>query len=230
MPEGSKEFDYGSQFGTVYHGARRLPAEAQQWISRIRAEKIKPWISAGDRVLEYGVGFGWNLAALECREKVGFDLTPELRNEVEVKGIRFETNEEALATSTYDKVLAHHVLEHVPSPAKCLKRLKNLLTAGGKLLLFVPFEREREFRTYRATDRAHHLYSWTPASLNRLVTETGWEIEQTRISRFRFDRMAAIAAGKLRSGFGLYRLLRGVGLRLLPEFELCLVARKSELA
>jgi len=227
MAERSKEFDYGSQFGAIYHGARRLPAEAQQWISRIRGEKIKPWVSTQDRLLEYGVGFGWNLAALECREKVGFDLTPDLRNEVEAKGIRFETNEEAIASSTYDKVLAHHVLEHVPSPAKCLKRLKSLLTIGGKLLLFVPFEREREFRTYRPTDRAHHLYSWTPASLNRLVTETGWTIEQTRINRFRFDRVAAILAHRLRGGIRLYRLLRKAGLLLLPEFELFLVARKT---
>jgi SAM-dependent methyltransferase len=227
MPEASREFDYGRQFGTIYHGARRLPAEAQQWISRIRAEKMKPWISAEDRVLEYGVGFGWNLAALECCEKVGFDLTPELRGEVEEKGIRFEMDENALAASNYDKIVAHHVLEHVPSPSKSLKVLKNLLTAGGKLLLFVPFEREREYRSFRPTDRAHHLYSWTPGSLNRLVTESGWAIEQTRVKRFRFDRMAAIAAFKLRGGFALYRLIRRAGLLLLPEFELFLVARKA---
>jgi hypothetical protein len=39
--------------------------------------------------------------------------------------------------------------------------------------------------------------------------------------------MAAVAARKLRGGFGLYRLIRRAGLLLAPEFELFLVARKS---
>jgi SAM-dependent methyltransferase len=228
MPEPVRAFDYGQEFGAVYHGARKLPADAQEWISRIRSEKLQHWISPKDRVLEYGVGFGWNLAALKCGEKAGFDLTPDLRSEVESKGIRFTTSEDSLAAFRFDKIVAHHVLEHVPSPAASLKFLQRLLTAGGSLLLFVPFERERKYSAFRADDRAHHLYSWTLASLSSLVAETGWKIEHTQINRFRFDRKAAIIARKLRGGFNLYRIIRRTGLVLFPEFELFLSARKLD--
>lgn len=221
------EFDYSKEFGAAYHRARRLSENAEGWIAEVRADKLQRWIGPNDRVLEYGVGYGWNLAALTCAQKVGFDLTPDLRSYVEAKGIRFESSADALSSSTYDKVIAHHVLEHVPSPHQCLTRLKSVVASGGRLLLFVPFERERKYWSFDSIDRAHHLYSWTPASLQRVVTTAGWTVEQTRLVPFRFDRMAAVLANKLRGGLGLYRFLRRTGLVLLPQFEIFLLARKS---
>jgi hypothetical protein len=218
------EFDYAKEFGTAYHRARRLPGAGEQWIAALRAEKLRSWIASEHRVLEYGVGFGWNLAALKCREKVGFDVA-DLGAEVEAKGIRFESREELLPKNSFDAILAHHVLEHVPSPFACLSRLQSLLCATGKLLVFVPFERERKYRRFRTTDRAHHLYSWSLCSLEHLLTANGWRVQESRLLHFRFDRAAAVATARLRGGQRLFRLLRAVGVRLLPEYEICLVAQ-----
>src|SRR5688572_13707209 len=93
MSDSVSRFDYSAEFGSLYHGARRLPDHAEQWIAIARAAKLRGLIHSTDRVFEYGVGFGWNLAMLHCAERVGFDVTPGLRSAVESKGIRFIADE-----------------------------------------------------------------------------------------------------------------------------------------
>ena len=224
----SAKFDYAAEFGTDYHGARTIPHEAEGWIEAVRAEKVQRQIKATDRVLEYGVGFGWNLAAVRCAEKVGFDVTPALGDSVKAKGIRFISNDVALDANHFDVVLCHHVLEHVSRPLASLQRIKELLRTGGKLLLFVPFERESRFRRYRADNRAHHLYSWTRKSLEKLVSTAGFEILSMELQKFRFDRAAAIIAKRLFGGLRLYRFLRSTGMVLAPEYEISMVASTAE--
>ena len=221
------EFDYAKEFGTEYHRARQLPVAQQQWIASVRADKLRRWIAPEHRVLEYGVGFGWNLAAISCREKIGFDVA-NLRAEVEAKGITFESEEGSLPNGRFDIVLAHHVLENVPKPVPCLSRLRSLLSPTGKLLIFVPFERERKYQRFYSKNRAHHLYSWTPNSLARLVTSAGLTVRQTQVRRFRFDRLAAIITSKLGGELRLYRFLRAAGVLLLPEYELCMIAQAGK--
>lgn len=218
------DFDYAQQFGAEYHQARRVPAKAELWIAAVRAKKIAPYIRPSDRVLEYGVGFGWNLSSIECAEKTGFDLTPGLREFVEAKGIRFASDHSQLQPGGYDTVLAHHVLEHVTQPLDSLKRLAGFLKRTGRLLIFVPFERERKYRRFRADDRSHHLFSWTPVSLRNLVVASGLRVEQLAVRKFRFDRLAAVITCKLKGGLALYRCIRAFGLALAPEYEITLVA------
>jgi SAM-dependent methyltransferase len=219
------QFNYAKEFGSVYHAGRRLPAGTEHWLAELRAEKLRRWIAPTDRVLEYGVGFGWNLAVVHSAEKVGFDLTAELQEAVEAKGIRFESDEACLPQQSFNAVLLHHVLEHIENPFFCLCKIKSLLVPGGRLLLFVPFERERKYRRFRPTDRAHHLYSWTPSSIAQLLVRAGFAIEEKQMLRFRFDRLAAVIAKNLGGGLRLYRLLRGLGVSLLPEYELGFVGR-----
>lgn len=218
-------FDYARQFGAEYHQARRVPERAEHWIAAVRAQKIAPYIRAADRVLEYGVGFGWNLAAIRCAEKIGFDPTPGLKSFVEQKGIQFTAEESSLRSGEYDTVLAHHVLEHVKRPCDSLKRLGSFLKSAGRLLIFVPFERERKYHHFRGNDRSHHLFSWTPRSLRRLVEESGLAIENLEVRKFRFDRIAALVTLRLKAGLGLYRWIRAFGLAVAPEYELVLLAR-----
>ncbi len=225
-----RQFDYKKEFGSAYHQARRLPGGTEHWLATVRAEKFQRWITATDHVLEYGVGFGWNLAAVSCAEKVGFDLTAELREHVEANGIRFEAEEASLPQGRFNVILLHHVIEHVVSPLSCLCTIKSLLAPEGRILLFVPFEREKRYQRYRQGNLAHHLYSWTPASFGQLLTRAGFVIEHKQLSKFRFDRLSAVISKKLRGGFGLYRFLRGMGLCLLPEYELGFVARTTTVA
>ena len=73
---------YMAERGRQYHESKRaIPAAAYPWVARLRARKIAPYVKATDAALEYGVGSGWNLAALKCEYKAGFDLAyPELQS------------------------------------------------------------------------------------------------------------------------------------------------------
>jgi len=221
----NSDFDYRTQFGVDYHQARRIPARAENWISELRARKLQQWIGSEDRVLEYGVGYGWNLARLKCSKKVGFDLSPDLRASVEKKGIRFEDREEALEEKGFDAVVVHHALEHIRNPQDCLRGLQRFVSAKGKLILQVPFEREKKYRRLRGNDRAHHLSSWTPASLCNLVRTTGWKLQSANLQRFRFDRLAGTLNCRLGGGYMTFTLIHMIGLALLPEYEVALLAQ-----
>ena len=83
-------------------------------IARNRALKLQPLIDESDRVLEYGVGIGLNLRDLRCRERVGFDLSGYGREVCEAAGIDFTNKLDDLSGRRFDKVICHHVLEHVP--------------------------------------------------------------------------------------------------------------------
>jgi SAM-dependent methyltransferase len=221
--KGPSRFDYSGEFGSHYHAGRSLPKPAEAWISSVRADKFRYYVSPNHRVLEYGVGFGWNLAGLRCAEKVGFDLAGNLAEAVEEKGIRFITSINLLCSgSRFDTIIAHHVLEHVSDPISVLRLLKTLISPNGKLLLHVPFEREGRYRRWRI-ERAHHLYSWTPESLRRIAEASGWSVESLRVDNFRFDRLASVIALRIKGGYGTYRFVRWLGRTLLPEYEIFLV-------
>jgi hypothetical protein len=202
-----------------------LSSAAEALLCRARAAKLQPWIGTDDRVLEFGVGFGWNLALLKCVEKVGYDPVVKLREAVEAKGIRFEGQVERLQAETFDVALAHHVLEHVQSARQCLELLRTLIEDTGQLLIYIPFERETKYHRLNSRDRAHHLSSWTPSSLSHLLNSTGWSVQNVGLETFRFDRLAAIICAKLRFGMFGYRWLRLTACQLFPEFELFARAR-----
>ena len=61
--------------GKTYHQKHDVPQTAQKWIARYRAEKLSPYINTDDIVLEYGVGPGWNLEAITCKQRLGHDLS-----------------------------------------------------------------------------------------------------------------------------------------------------------
>jgi len=65
---------YRGEEGANYHQNKRaIPATAYPWVAKMRAAKFAGFIQNEDRVLEYGVGSGWNLALLNCRRKLGYD-------------------------------------------------------------------------------------------------------------------------------------------------------------
>ena len=78
MPAPTPHRHYQGERGQRYHVDKRsVPEVAVPWVSRLRAEKFRPHISPGNVVLEFGVGFGWNLASLVCAKKIGIDVAVE---------------------------------------------------------------------------------------------------------------------------------------------------------
>lgn len=217
---------YRGEAGQRYHEVKRgLPAAALPWMSRVRAEKLQPFIRAEDVVFEYGVGAGWNLAGLRCARRIGLDVSDFLRAEVEGHGIEFVTESRPLPAACVDALIGHHALEHLLEPVAALVEMRRLLKPDGRLLLWVPFEDERRHRRFERGEKNHHLFSWNPQTLGNLVEECGFRVEQAGLGRYGWDRFAAAWAVRLRVGERGFRLLRRLLVTLRPLREVRILAK-----
>jgi SAM-dependent methyltransferase len=222
---------YQGEAGRHYQESKRaIPEASAAWVARLRADKLKPWVQAEDAVVEYGVGYGWNLAALRCRRRLGFDVAEFLEPLVQASGIEFVKDTRVLNGGLADVVICHHTLEHTLHPPEVLAEIRRLLRSGGRFLLFVPFERERRYRRFQLHEPNHHLYSWNVQTLGNLVQAAGFEVRSAGVGRFGYDRFAAAWACRLHLGETGFRLIRLAAHLVLPAWEVRLVALKPEAA
>ena len=211
--------------GKAYHDTKRfIPDCAYPWVARLRKEKIAPYVGQNDTILEYGVGTGWNLAELKCKRRLGYDLSEHLEPVLASHGIEFVKDIAAVAAGSIDVVICHHVLEHTDNPPQVLERIKCVLHPNGKLLLFVPYEKERRYRRYNRQEPNHHLYSWNVQTLGNLVEDIGFKVTEANVGRFGYDRFAAVWSARLGLGELGYRFIRGVIHLLRPAFEVRIIA------
>lgn len=217
---------YRGSAGQAYHeGKRALPPATYSWVARARAAKLAPLVRLEDVVLEYGVGYGWNLAALPCRRRLGFDVAEVVEPIVSQHGIEFLRSLERVEDHSAQVVLCHHTLEHLLDPPAALREMARLLHPQGRLIVVVPWERERRQRRFRRHDPNHHLYSWSVQSLGNLLVDCGYEVLEAHTWVYGYDRFAARWAHRLRLGERGYRILRRLLQTLRPLREACVVAR-----
>ncbi len=216
---------YQGQEGQLYHQMKHgVPEERYAWVARDRARKIQRYVSGGDVVFEYGVGTGWNLAALECRVKIGYDISESVAEIVEKHMIKFVDDTSLIAENSVDVGICHHVLEHVPSPIEVLDSVRKKLRRDGKLLLFAPYQFERRYRHFSREDTDHHIYSWNVQTLSSLVESTNLRVNEARIGPFGYETFAAVHS---RLGEGGYHALIGILRIIRPVYEIRIVAQKT---
>jgi len=207
--------NYRGQAGATYHRKRHAGTPFRdKIIAKSRAQKIQPFVKETDVVLEYGVGVGYNLAALCCQKKIGYDVAEACRERVESKGINFTSDiDEVLKwQEQFDVVICHHVLEHVPNPLMELSRIRQLLKPTGHLILCVPFENTRMYRKFSPRDPHMHLFSWNVQSICNLLSYLSYEINVAKIRRFGYERklapLAKFGVWAYKAGLWIARLLR----------------------
>jgi SAM-dependent methyltransferase len=230
MPLEQAQRHYRGDTGRRYSQVKRgIPDRAFPWVSRLRARKFSGLIGAADVVLEYGVGNGWNLAALPCRRKIGFDVADGVEAVVRALGIEFVADTKLVADAIADVVLCHHTLEHVLRPPEALTEMRRLLKPEGRLLLYVPLEGEARYEQFRRDEPNHHLYSWNVQTLGNLVEESGFRVTKAGAGEFGYSRFAAVWAAKLRLGEGGFRFVRRLLHTIKPAFEARVIAVKDTL-
>lgn len=223
------ERHYTGAPGRDYHEQKRgIPDSAERWVTHLRASKIAPYVHNTDVVFEYGVGSGWNLADLNCRRRMGTDVSQFLDEKVRAKGIEFIRDVRWLDNYSVDVALCHHTLEHVANPPAVLQELRRLLCANGKLLLYVPYEKEAKYTQFDPNEPNHHLYSWNVQTLGNLVTEAGFKVVEAKLGEFGYDRFAAHWAERLKLGESGFRLIRRLVHLVKPMREVRIVAVKAE--
>lgn len=144
--------------------------------------KFQPYIKETDAVLDFGCGGGYILEQLQCKEKYGVDINPIAQEEAKKRGVHiYETIEQLPQNMKFDRIISHHALEHVDTPAHILRALKDKLRPDGVAVHVVPIDDWRNEKTYIPTNVSKHLYTWTPLLLGNLFADCGYEIRSIKI-------------------------------------------------
>lgn len=174
--------------------------------------KFQSHVRPSDRVLDFGCGGGFLLAAIPCAERKGVEINPVARAEAMRNGIDAVPSSEEVPDDWADVVISNSCLEHCESPLAELKQLLRKLKPGGKFVLVVPHE-TIGWR-YRPGDINQHIYTWSPMALGNLVALAGFDIKSVDTSKLvwppRVYRFIGRTAGHraLRAASRLYRALR----------------------
>ncbi len=222
MSNSQTKLRYIGAAGAGFHARREVPDRSIMWIARDRAKKLQPFIRSTDVVLEHGCGSGWNLAALNCSEKLAHDIAPSVRPHLDRLGLKFVANTGEIPDGSVDAVISHHCLEHVPDPSAVLAECRRLLKPDGRLLLTVPYEFDRKSRIYRGPDDWHHIFSWTGQTLGNLVSDHGFTVQSMTINRRGNDTWAAVHSARF--GEWVYIVLLKMRHYLTPGWEIRLIA------
>jgi SAM-dependent methyltransferase len=168
---------------TIYHWVRKLTLhQKQKLISRITGLKK-------GRLLDIGAGTG---AFVQAMQNVGW----------EVKGLEPDATARALALKNYglslalpgelyaldkesvDAITMWHVLEHVHDLKGYWEVFTRILPKNGRLVIAVPnytsFDAGYYGEYWAAYDVPRHLYHFSPASIEKLGKEFGFQIEMVK--------------------------------------------------
>lgn len=159
-------------------------AKADALLSSLEADGFR-----ARSLLEVGSGFGYTRKAAERRglRTAGVDVNPDAaRGAQQLYG--FETlvstlgralASAALREGAWDLVLYQFVLEHLADIRAELQHAARALAPGGRLVMVVPsmssFELEVFGGSYRSL-RGDHLHLFSPASLERFLSQAGLEL------------------------------------------------------
>ena len=227
MASASEEL-YRGEAGQRYQQQKRaVPDAAVPWVARLRAQKFQTFIKSADTVVEFGVGLGWNLAHLQCARRIGTDLQDFLPADLKASGVEFVADPGTIASDLADVLICHHVLEHVENPPEMLRQAHRILKAQGKLLVFVPFEKERRYRKFDPAEPNHHLYSWNVQTLGNLISTQNFAVQKCELGEFGYDRVAAKLALRFSLGENGFRMFRRAAHLLRPGREVRLAAVKQ---
>ena len=195
------------------------------------------------RLLDVGAAVGFFLREARRRgwEVHGVELSPwaaeVARERFGLDVLTADLEHADLEEASFDAVTLWHVLEHLPSPAQALAKVRRLLRSGGVLALEVPnvdcAAARRDLATWQHTSPAEHLFYFAPATFRRMLERAGFTVELLRRSG---------GTGLLKKGSGVpaglqgfvarhYRLLRRlkplVKLFVRREEYLLAIARKE---
>jgi 2-polyprenyl-3-methyl-5-hydroxy-6-metoxy-1,4-benzoquinol methylase len=226
--------DIGRYYPDAYYGdasEKRFVGPIENLQARLygfRARQVER--AAGGkpgRVLDVGCGRGFLLDAFRRRgwTAEGTELSAEssayAREKLGIE-IHLGTLESlGLSGGAYDAVTMWHVLEHVTDPGLVLAEAHRLLRPGGIFLVSVPNFGSVEARLagpgWFHLDAPRHLVHFTPAVLEDLLTEAGFETTTSSWFAPEFDAFSFVQSALNRLGLrqnALYDVLRGRAAKL----------------
>jgi len=162
--------------GRLYSRLRPAPA-VPDWLARTR-------VDCTDAILEIGCGLGHRLVDLSyCGFNNLSGIDPFLKRDVRYRnGITLLKQNVEMTQGTYDFVMLHHTLEHMPNQSEVFHHLHRLLRPGKLVLIRIPVAGCFAWQKYREhwvqLDPPRHLFLHTSQSLAFIAKQTGFAVEQ----------------------------------------------------
>jgi SAM-dependent methyltransferase len=138
------------------------------------------------KLLDLGAGTGAFLNFMHTNQwdVVGLEPDYEARGKAkELYNLDLRSADELfqLPAGSFDVITMWHVLEHVHELHPYIEQLHKLLKKNGKLIIAVPNYTSYDASTYKeywaAYDVPRHLYHFSPASIKKLVSQHGMQVE-----------------------------------------------------
>jgi SAM-dependent methyltransferase len=139
-------------------------------------------VSPDVAVLDVGCGLGDRLLTLRqegFRNLTGVD--PFIAEDIVYEGgVRVHRCDVHSMSGHYDYITLHHSFEHMPEPARVMKKLQSLLSDTGTILIRVPVASSYAWEHYRTNwvqlDAPRHLFLQTAKSMGHLARSSGLQI------------------------------------------------------
>lgn len=107
-------------------------------------ERLQAWVAPTDTVLDVGCGFGEFLNHVRCARRIGIDLNPEAKRELD-PSIEFHCaaapNLSMLEDATVDVVFTSNLMEHLPDKhvvEELIREVRRVLVPGGSFIALGP--------------------------------------------------------------------------------------------
>jgi len=158
---------------------------------RMRAlEKLMGTVSAGTRVCDVGCSHGELLYALKTLRQcnvVGVDISEPMVARCAERGVPAIAGTLAQAkfeSAKFDLVTMTEYLEHEGDPRSVLEECRRVVRDGGYLALEIPLISSLPAKLFRnhwsQLDLPRHLMFFTPETLQRMLSEVGFEVVGTK--------------------------------------------------
>ncbi|MGM0478158.1 MAG: class I SAM-dependent methyltransferase [Bacteroidota bacterium] len=165
----------------------------------------------GQRLLDVGSGTGHFLRVARKKGLEGYGIEPDADARTfahKVNHVRSCDQSElySLEENSVDVITMWHVLEHIYDLRKDLSRMRNILSAGGKMFVAVPNMNAYDARYYgkfwAAYDVPRHLYHFRQQDIAKLFLDLGFQLE--KVIPMKYDAFyVSMLSEKYRKRFSL---------------------------
>lgn len=166
------------------------PEPSDKWIADSQSEKTR-FLSGsglvGGKILDVGCGAGFFLRAIDSKrwDRYGVELSPAAARVAERSlgaGHVFSgtLTQSTWADSSFDVVTFWSALEHTNEPRANLREARRIIKSDGSLIVQLPNVASYQARFFGgdwfALDAPRHRYHFALNTLDRLLSETGFQI------------------------------------------------------
>jgi len=211
---------YTSEYRAEYTGVvapeatYRNGVAAAQW----RAERVRPLLPPGARVLDVGSSSGAFLEAVRPLAAYVLGVEPAVAHREwagDVLGLNTVANLADVGAARFDVITLFHTLEHVTDPVAFVARLAGHLVSGGVLVIEVPNVDDALVSLYAVPSflamyyQRAHLFYFSSATLAATVKAAGGEAEVCGIQRYDLSNHLWWMLTGQPGGQGFYRNVLG---------------------